>query len=182
MERKSKAGRSPSAELFDWVESAVFAVILLIIVFTFFLKINTVRGGSMENTFFDGEKVLVSAVGYTPTPGDVVIVSQPGYSQTPLIKRIIATEGMEVDIDFEEGRVYVDGLALEEPYTAAPTYLKDDVDFPVTVEPGHIFVMGDNRNKSTDSRAGEVGQIDVRNILGKVYLRVFPFSKFGVIH
>ena len=169
-------------EIYDWIESITYAVLIIVVAFTFLFKIVTVDGSSMVPTFIDGEKAFISNVGYTPKPGDVVVVSQPHFNHTPLIKRIIATEGMEVNIDFDRGIVYVDGQALEEPYIAEPTSRQGDVQFPLVVDEGCVFVMGDNRNNSTDSRFSIVGEIDVRNVLGRVYLRVFPFSKFGVIH
>ncbi|MBR6548641.1 MAG: signal peptidase I, partial [Clostridia bacterium] len=100
----------------------------------------------------------------------------------PIIKRVIATEGQIVDIDFETGVVYVDGVALDESYVKTPTNVKFDINFPVSVPEDCVFVLGDNRNNSTDSRSsliGDHGMIDKRYILGKVVLRVLPFDKFG---
>ena len=109
----------------------------------------------------------------------------------PIIKRVIAPEGQTVDIDFVEGIVYVDGVALDEPYTNTPTTLFEGVSFPLTVEDGCIFVLGDNRNDSLDSRSREIGQIDKREILGKAIFLAIPgidemtekrdFSRIGVL-
>lgn len=100
----------------------------------------------------------------------------------PIIKRVIATEGQTVDIDFDAGIVYVDGVALDEPYTNDYTYDREDFDEPVTVPENCIFVMGDNRNRSTDSRTEALGCVDTRYLLGKALFRITPFSKFGGIY
>ena len=109
-----------------------------------------------------------------------MIVTQPNAFHEPIGKRVIATEGQKVDIDFEKGIVYVDDKALDEPYVNAPTLTKEGVEFPVTVPEGHIFVMGDNRNMSTDSRSPMIGFIDVRYVLGKVEGRITPLGHWSV--
>ena len=152
----------------------------------------TIDGDSMNNTLFNGERVVISNVFYKPKYGDIIVISRdydnvPGTtdrSSMPIIKRVIATEGQTVDIDFEEGIVYVDGVALKESYTRTPTNLSYDVKFPVTVKEGYVFVLGDNRNNSLDSRSSQIGEeglIDTRYIMGKALFRVFPFDKFGKI-
>lgn len=167
------------SDLYDWVESAVFAVVCMILVFTFLGRIVTVVGESMEHTLQNSDKLISSRLFYTPDYGDIVIITQPNDRNEPLIKRVIATEGQTVDIDFEKGIVYVDGKALEEPYTAAPTYVEFDVVFPQTVPEGKVFVMGDNRNASWDSRDSEVGMIDERYILGRTVYRISPWENRG---
>lgn len=178
--------------IFDWLEVLVHAIIAVVICFSFLFRIATIDGPSMENTLHNGERVIISNLFYTPKVGDIVVISRNkensvytmNESNTPIIKRIIATEGQTVDIDFEEGIVYVDGIALDEPYTKTPTNRKWDIDFPVTVDEGCIFVLGDNRNDSLDSRdarIGEYGMIDTRYILGHAVYRVFPFDKIGKI-
>ena len=110
-----------------------------------------------------------------------MVIVQP-YSETPaIIKRVIAVAGQTVDIDFSRGIVMVDGQVLEEPYISEPTYMKRDVQFPVTVPEGCVFVMGDNRNRSLDSRDSSIGMIDQQSILGKAVFRLFPFQKMGWI-
>ncbi len=118
---------------------------------------------------------------YRPTPGDVVVIVQPESDTPAIIKRIIAVEGQTVDINFSFGTVTVDGQVLEEDYINEPTYMKRDVDFPVTVPQGCVFVMGDNRNRSLDSRDSSIGMVDQRYILGKAVFRLFPFQKIGLI-
>lgn len=176
--------------IFDWLEVLVHAIIAVVICFSFFFRIATIDGPSMENTLLNGERVIISNLFYEPKVGDIVVISRNkensvftmNDSNTPIIKRIIATEGQTVDIDFEQGVVYVDGIALDEPYTKTPTNRKWDIEFPVTVDEGCIFVLGDNRNDSLDSRdarIGEYGMIDTRYILGHAVYRIFPFDKIG---
>ncbi len=182
------------AFVFDWLEVLVHAIIAVVICFSFLFRIATIDGPSMENTLQDQERVIISNLFYKPQVGDIVVISRNVENSvytmtddnTPIIKRIIAMEGQTVDIDFEEGIVYVDGIALDEPYTKTPTTLKypDGIDFPVTVDEGCVFVLGDNRNESLDSRSkriGEYGMIDTRYILGHAVYRVFPFDKIGKI-
>ena len=183
---------SLKAEIFDWLEIVVTAIILLVVLFTFVFKIVTIDGRSMMNTLKEGEKVVISNIGYEPQHGDIVVISRnmnnitSGNDQSaPIIKRIIATEGQTVNIDFSAGVVYVDGVALDEPYTRTPTNLQNDIRFPVVVPSGCVFVLGDNRNDSTDSRSsmiGEEGMIDTRYILGKALYRIFPFDGFGGLY
>ena len=153
----------------------LLAGILLIILLLF--RIVVVSGPSMCDTLIDGDYiVLLNNIFYSePRQGDVIVASKKDFKDgEPIIKRVIATEGQEVDIDFSAGIVYVDGVALVEPYTLTPTNMKEGVQFPLTVEPGCIFVMGDNRNISKDSRNPEIGQIDCREILGKAIFIIFP--------
>ena len=125
--------------------------------------------------------LLLGNVLYTePKKGDIVVASKDSYDNgTPIIKRVIATAGQVVDIDFQYGIVYVDGVALDEPYTNTPTNLQEGMRFPLTVEDGCIFVMGDNRNESKDSRSVEIGLIDTREVLGKAIILFFPGNDAG---
>lgn len=182
------------SEVFEWLDILSTAMVIVVLVFTFLFRIATIDGRSMQDTFYHGEKVVLSKLFYEPKYGDVVIISRNYINDTsdtdnssrPIIKRIIATEGQTVKIDFVEGIVYVDGKPLKEDYTRTKTNLKYDIDFSegVTVPKDCVFVMGDNRNESLDSRSssiGENGMIDKRYILGRVFLRVFPFNRFGGI-
>lgn len=166
-------------EIYDWVESAVFAVMCMVLILMFIGRIVWVDGSSMEPTLHNGDRLISSRLFYTPDYGDIVVITQPNPKNEPLIKRVIATEGQVVDIDFKTGIVSVDGNQLLEPYTKEPTYSKYDVDFPIEVPQGHVFVMGDNRNDSWDSRDSAVGMVDERYILGRVVLRLMPFEDFG---
>ena len=114
--------------------------------------------------------------------GDIVVITEPNYFDEPLIKRVIAKGGETVNIDFTTGTVYVDGVALKEPYTREDYILPklDDIEFPYTVPEGHIFCMGDNRNGSTDSRSNLIGPLDERYVLGKAVIRILPFGDFDI--
>lgn len=176
----AKTETTTRGEIYDWMQSLIFALIICIVVFVFFFRIVDVVGDSMNPTLIDGDKLLVSDVLYTPKQGDIVIFRKDEYKPEALVKRVIATEGQTIDIDFDRGRVYVDGELLDEPYIAEPTYNQLDFQGPQTVPEGCVFVMGDNRNASSDSRKAEIGMVDERLIVGKVLLRVFPLDSIGV--
>lgn len=189
-EPQSKAKFSLRRELFEWLDVIITAIIAVVIIFSLVFRVATIDGPSMENTFFTGDKVIISNFLYTPKFGDVVVVSRnvdnsiETVSDEPIIKRVIALEGQKVDIDFEKGIVYVDDVALDEPYTKTPTNVKYDLKFPVYVPEGCIFVLGDNRNESLDSRASDIGNngmIDIRYVIGRAVVRIFPFSEVGLV-
>lgn len=173
--------KSLKEETFDWMMEIVSAVVILLLVFTFAIRTVDVVGNSMVPTLHNGEKLVLNRFLYTPKYGDIVVLTKPCNGDEPLIKRIIATENQEVDIDFAKGIVYVDGVALEENYIADPTNRSFDMTFPCTVPEGCVFVMGDNRNHSKDSRDSSVGMVDERYIMGKVVFRITPFEKMGRI-
>ncbi len=167
-----------------YLHDIVFLIAGVLLVFSFLFRVVVVSGPSMNHTLVDGDcLLLLGNVLYTePKKGDIVVIAKEKYDHgTPIIKRVIATEGQTVDIDFQAGIVYVDGNALDEPYTATPTTLYEGVDFPLTVSEGCVFVLGDNRNDSKDSRSLEIGQIDCREILGKGILLFFPGNNKGHI-
>lgn len=168
--------------VYDIADIVVSAVIVIFVIFVFLFRIVGVVGDSMVPTLHQGDWLVVSSSSYEPEAGDVVIITQPNAFNEPIVKRIIATEGQTVDIDYSKGEVYVDGKLLDEPYINEPTTddTECDVQFPVTVPEGYVFVMGDNRNHSTDSRSSMVGFINERYILGEVSARVFPFGDFKV--
>jgi len=178
------------ASIFEWVDVIVMALIAVVLVFSFVFRVATIEGDSMLNTLVGGERVVISDFNYTPKQGDIVVISRNAEnsvegtftSQGPIIKRVIATENQTVDINFALGVVYVDGVALEEDYTSSLTVRKDDLDFPMVVPEGCIFVLGDNRAVSLDSRSSEIGDngmIDTRYVLGHAVFRIFPFNRIG---
>ena len=178
MEKNSARNRS----ILEWFDSVVFALVFLVVLFTFFVRIAAVRGSSMETTLQGGDRILLQQIGYTPHRGDIVVLDDRIDYGMPLVKRIIAMGGDTVDIDFEAGEVFVNGEKLEEPYIKDPTRLYEGTDFPLTVPEGHVFLMGDNRMGSKDSRHPDIGCIDERDILGRGFFRVFPLQKWGTIH
>ena len=181
---KQTAARPAAAKgqgAFEWYEALISAALVLVLVFSFFFRIIQVDGASMVPTLQNGDKLIVWGAGYEPQRGDVVIVDSYTAYGKPLVKRVIAKGGDTISIDYASGTVTVNGEVLDEDYIAEPTYLGYDVGFPYTVPEGTVFVMGDNRNNSLDSRSSYVGCIDERDILGKVLVCFLPFSDFGVV-
>ena len=146
------------------------------------LRLIGVDGTSMYPTLEDHNIMLTSNWGYHPARGDIVVLNKESFwNGLPIVKRIIAVGGDEVDIDFEAGEVTVNGETLYEPYIAEPTFKREDMEFPQTVPEGCVFVMGDNRNWSTDSRNSALGMVDERYILGHVLTIAYPFDKIGAL-
>lgn len=181
---------SKKSELFEWLDVIVTALISVIIIFGLFFRVATIDGDSMLDTLHEKDRVIISNFAYEPQVGDIVVISRnientaetASIHQGPIIKRVIATENQLVDINFETSTVYVDGVALEEDYIYTPTTRKDEVDFPLIVPEGCIFVLGDNRAVSLDSRSSQIGDngmIDTRYVLGKAVFRIFPLNKIG---
>ena len=167
--------------MLEWYEALISAALVLVLVFSFVFRIIQVDGSSMVPTLTNGDKLIVWGAGYTPERGDVVIVDSYTTYGKPLVKRVIAKGGDTISIDYETGTVTVNGEVLQEDYIAEPTYLGYDVEFPYTVPEGTVFVMGDNRNQSLDSRSSYIGCIDEQDILGKVLGCFLPFADFGVV-
>lgn len=167
---------------YDWIQCLASALIVCVVIFIFVARVIDVKGTSMYPTLNNQDKMLVSDLFYTPKAGDIVVFKKDQYDpERALVKRVIATEGQEINIDFDRGIVYVDGVALEEDCINELTTTKLDFIGPQTVPDGCVFVMGDNRNMSTDSRKSEIGMVDNRLIIGKVYCVIFPLSSFGLV-
>lgn len=168
--------------LLSYLHDLVVLIAGLLLVFSLLFRVVVVSGPSMNDTLVDGDwLVLLGNVLYTePKQGDIVVASKDSFDNgAPIIKRVIATEGQTVDIDFMAGIVFVDGVALKESYTLTPTNLYEGTEFPLTVQEGCVFLMGDNRNKSKDSRSPEIGQVDCREILGKAVFLIIPGNNGG---
>ena len=172
--------------LYEWLEEIVIALTLVILVFTFLFRVVTVTGESMLPNFVEGQKLIVTNLGHSVEQGTVVVITN--VLNEPIIKRVIATEGQTVDIDYETGVVYVDGEAVDETQfglengiTTRPYSTLEAMVFPQTVPEGCVFVRGDNRGVSKDSRYTEVGMVDTRHILGEAVFTLYPFDRFGVI-
>ncbi len=180
-EKEESSKKKFYLSVYDLVSVVMSAFIIIAVVFTFAFRLVSVDGESMTNTLQHGDWLLtVNKAEYVQ--GDIVVVTQDTYFHEPLIKRVIATGGQTIDIDYSTATVYVDGKALKEPYVRE-NYMNEKVDyrdFPYTVPEGHLFCMGDNRNGSTDSRSSLVGPIDEREILGKAVVRIMPFGDFDI--
>ena len=176
------AAHTAGAELYDWFQSIITALLICVLAFVFLFRVIGVIGTSMVPTLSDDDKVITSNLFYRPKYGDIVVLRQSSFDEKPIVKRVIATGGQTIDIDFEAGTVYVDGAALDEGYVAEPTFRKLNFEGEVTVPEGSIFVMGDNRNGSTDSRDSRIGFVDTRDIIGKVIFRILPIDKFGSVY
>lgn len=175
-------------EVYDWAESICISLAVVLFVFSFCFKTVEVWGPSMEDTLHgrdtegisdvSGDRLLISNLFYTPEYGDIVVIGTDT-EEGAIIKRVIATEGQQVDIDIAAGTVSVDGTVLDEPYAKTPTWSSGNVQFPVTVPEGCVFVLGDHRAVSLDSRYTSIGMVDTDTIMGKVILRIYPFDQFG---
>ena len=192
-ETSEKPKNTLGQEILEWLDVLVYAMIAVIVIFCFVFRVATIDGDSMLNTLVENDKVIITNFGYTPKQGDIVVISRNAENsaesetvgQEPIIKRVIAVGGQTVDIDFNTGVVYIDGIPLEEDYLGSPTLVQYDVQFPLYIPEGHVFVLGDNRMESLDSRSSRIGEggiIDNRYILGHAIFRFFPFNKIGALN
>lgn len=180
--RKNREKLTWQQNLMLYVHDLMYLLAVVMLVFLLVFRIIVVSGSSMKQTLIDGDYLLLlSNVFYRePQRGDIVVISKKSFDNgKPIVKRVIATEGQTVDIDFDKAIVYVDGVALEEPYINSPTTLSEGTQFPLTVEEGCIFVLGDNRGVSRDSRSPDIGQIDKREVLGKALYLFLPGTDGG---
>ena len=173
---------SPSVGTVSYLaHSVIIAVVVIIILLTFFFRIVNVDGRSMMNTLLDGDKVIVTNFMYEPKNNDIVVISHAEEYDKPIIKRVIATEGQTLKIDFQNERVYVDGTLIDEPYVSSE--LKEgNTEIPEVIPEGKVFVMGDNRLDSLDSRYSEIGLIDTDNIIGKAQFVALPITRIQYLY
>ena len=182
-----KEKRPAGAELFEWLQLVMVCVLGAVIAFNLVVRLSVVDGQSMDPTLEHGELMLVWSLGYSPKQGDVVILNKTTadfLDEQAIVKRVIALEGQTVDIDYGEGVVYVDGEALEEDYILEEMYLPGSGHMQQThfeVPEDEIFVLGDNRNGSTDSRDERLGTIHEDYVLGRAVAAIWPMEKFGLI-
>ena len=166
-----------NGSVLEYLHDVVYILALILVVFTFCMRVVIVSGSSMFNTLVDGDYLLLinRPLCGELEQGDIVVASMERFKDgEPIVKRVVATEGQTVDIDFRAGIVYVDGVALEEEYIYTPTHLAEGMEFPLVVEEGCLFLMGDNRGDSRDSRAPEIGLVDEREILGRAVFLLMP--------
>ena len=181
----------PYGEWFYWLQTLVISIICIILIFTFVFRVTRVMGQSMDPTLTDGELLVVWSLGYHPKQGDIVIANDTTASSVELlhgdaiVKRVIATEHQTVDIDYNNNTVYVDGEPLDEDYTLEemrwPTWSPSMMETHFEVPEGEVFLMGDNRNGSTDSRHVLLGSVSEKHLLGKAVFVLFPFNRFGLV-
>ena len=176
MEENVKKQRESGKDFYEWVQALVCSVLVVVMLFTFVIRMIGVDGHSMVPTLQDRDRLLVlnSMIYDDYKYGDIVVLRKSSFLTEPIVKRVIATEGQTVDIDFSTGSVYVDGMLLKEDYINELTYLEEGTEFPLTVPEGSIFVMGDNRNHSSDSRDSRLGTVDTRYVIGKAVFLAFP--------
>lgn len=188
METKQNHNEGSGKKL-NWKQTLVldlrdllYVLVGFMIVYMLFFRVVVVVGPSMYNTLIDGDRLLLLSNVLYPNPeqGDIVVASKQSFRNGEcIVKRVIATEGQTVDIDFDAGIVYVDGIALDEPYTYTATNEREGMEFPLTVGEGQLFLMGDNRNSSMDSRDPSIGLVDKRQILGKAFFLLSPGNNGG---
>ena len=163
------------SSIYEIIDSVVVSAVVVLLLFTFVFRIFVVSGPSMNDTLKNGERIVVSDIFYTPKNGDIVCFYSKSEDEV-LVKRVIATEGQTVNID-EAGGVYVDGVKIDEQYIGRQFTSAQTVSMPHTVAKDHVFVMGDNRGVSLDSRYSRIGDIHEPDIFGKMLFRIYPFGK-----
>lgn len=180
--------KSLAKDLFEWVEMIILSACAVLLLFTFVVRPAFVDGASMENTLHDKELLLISDILFEPERGDVIVFQKINSTHpAPIVKRVIATEGETIDIDFDTWTVTITDTDGETRVLDESDYRKlatdqrvtSDLDYPLTVGEGELFVMGDNRNHSLDSRSSAIGLVKEEEIIGKVLCRIFPLNKFG---
>ena len=199
---KGKKSYDPQKDTYEWIHCIVVAVIVCVLLFVLAARVIDVRGQSMEPTLHEGDKLIITRLAGGYEYGDIVVLQKDSFKREPIVKRVIATEGQKLTIDFADSSVYVDGVKLDEPYIKERTIDRYHIMDPayydvygidpekdingdavtVTVPEGCVFVMGDNRNNSSDSRVATINFVDTRIIMGKAIFRIFPFNRMGAIY
>lgn len=171
------------AFIFDWASALIFALVLVLLVLTFVVRQVTVNGTSMNDTLQNGDRLIVTNFLYQPQDGDIIVASHGENYTSAIIKRVIATPGQTLSINYETGEVKVDGVIISEKYIKGTTKeIVHPLEIPKVIPEGYVFVMGDNRENSLDSRSRDVGLVPVNNIVGKAIYRMYPFNAVGGIY
>lgn len=195
---KIPAKKRAAAEILDWFDTVVTSIVAIIVIFALVTRLSTVDGGSMKPTLYDQERLMITDFCYEPAYNDIVVLwtdnlfnELTGEMGEAIVKRVVGLPGDTIRVDTEEGAVYrngerleteeIDGIIYEDGHMIQD-YTTEPYSMEVTVPDGHIFVMGDNRNNSVDSRDGRVGLVDMNYIIGKAYLRVAPLERFGGLY
>jgi len=195
---KIPAKKRAAAEILDWFDTVVTSIVAIIVIFALVTRLSTVDGGSMNPTLNDQERLMITDFCYEPAYNDIVVVwtdnlynELTGEMGEAIVKRVVGLPGDTIRVDTEEGAVYrngekleteeIDGIIYEDGHMIQD-YTTEPYSMEVTVPEGRVFVMGDNRNNSVDSRDGRVGLVDMNYIIGKAYLRVAPFERFGGLY
>ena len=174
---KEEIAKTALSSFFHWMSGIVAVLFVIFLVVMLFFRPVTVSGPSMEPTLHDGDRLFVYSFMYEPENGDVIVARSPDGADMPVIKRVIAKEGQVVEIDYENGTVTVDGVVLEENYISGMSKVpQNEIEYPYTVPADRIFVMGDYRDESRDSRHKTFGCIDENTVAGKAVFRFYPFS------
>ncbi|MEG1862784.1 MAG: signal peptidase I [Oscillospiraceae bacterium] len=166
-------------KFYETIESICISFIAITILILFVFRVVSVEGNSMNNTLMDSERLITTNFFYTPKKGDIVVIDKNNPHRKPLIKRVIATGGDNIKIEYTTGDVYLNGKLLEEKYIKEKIAPKKCDDLELTIPKGYVFVMGDNRNASSDSREEAIGAVNTKNIIGKAIFRIYPFSRIG---
>lgn len=181
-ERKARAKRPPTpvSSFVEFAELLIGALVSAILILTLVCRTGVVDGSSMVPTMHHGDRYLISDLFYTPEQGDIVVFRPEIEGEESLwIKRIIALEGQTVYINPDNYRVYVDGKLLDEPYLIGGGTIPHSTENPITVPEGCVYVLGDNRALSHDSRYKDLGCVEIDQLAGRVLLRFWPLDAFG---
>ncbi|MDR1101812.1 MAG: signal peptidase I [Clostridiales bacterium] len=177
-----KVRKSLTVEVLEWAQALVLAFIVAYLIRTFVFTLVMVDGPSMQPTLETNDRLFVTKLLYKPHNGDVIVFKPANNPSVQYVKRVIAVGGQEIDIDYQNSTVYVDGDKLDEPYiNEQGLQMRGDMNFPAIVPEDSVFVMGDNRNNSRDSRRTEVGFVSLDSIVGRAVFRFWPFEKFGAV-
>ena len=169
--------------VYEMLGTLLRVLIIMLLVLTFFVRQVNVNGSSMNDTLQHQDRLLTWCFQYTPRQGDIVIITHGAILQDMIIKRVIAVEGQHLTVDYASGEVFVDGMLLEEDYIKGKTIMPHDFtgDTDMVIPEGYVYVMGDNREHSTDSRSVQVNIVPVNNIIGKAFFRLYPLNTFGTL-